>query len=148
MCILARHGAEYAEGRRHGITTALDGQLHDVLGIEVGGIRRKRCARRVLDSLVDRQDGDIPRSGKAAMVRKRLQAAQHARRPIRRRPDPIDEVRARQVKRGLRNRPAFMPEEADGLVPENRFDAGDFCRRAHGVLRALAQYQNMLAPGI
>ena len=36
--VFAGHRAEHPEGRDHGIAAALDGQLHDLFAVEVGGI--------------------------------------------------------------------------------------------------------------
>ena len=74
---------EHAERRGHGVAAALDRELHDVLGVEVGRVRRERRARRVLDALVDRQDRHVAGAAQAAGVEERLQAAQHARRAVR-----------------------------------------------------------------
>jgi hypothetical protein len=48
--------AQDAEGGGHGVAAAFDGQLHDVLGVEVSGFGGEAGAGRVFDALVDRQD--------------------------------------------------------------------------------------------
>ena len=88
---------EHAERRGHGVAAALDRQLHDVLGVEVGRVRRERRAGRVLDALIDRQDRHVAGAAQPAGVEQRLQAAQHARRAVRQREDAVDEVGTRQV---------------------------------------------------
>ena len=64
--VLARHRAEHAEGRRDGVAAALDGELDDVLRVEVGRVRRERRAGGVLDALVDRQNRQIAGVGQPA----------------------------------------------------------------------------------
>ena len=54
--ILPRDRAKHTQSRGDGITSALDSELHDVFGIEVHRIGGERCARRVFDALIDRQD--------------------------------------------------------------------------------------------
>ena len=57
--VLARAGAQHAEGRGHRVAATLDGQLDDVFGVEVQRIFCERGAGAVLDALVDRQDRQI-----------------------------------------------------------------------------------------
>ena len=66
---------EHAERRGDGVAAAFDRQLHDVLGVEVGRVRRERRAGRVLDALIDRQDRDVAGAAEPAGVEQRLQAA-------------------------------------------------------------------------
>ena len=89
--------AEHAERRGDGVAAAFDRQLHDVLRIEVHRVRRERRARRMLDALIDRQDRHVAGAAEPAVIEQRLQAAQHARRPIRHRVSAVDEVGSRQV---------------------------------------------------
>ena len=60
---------EHAERRGDAVAAAFDGELDDVLGIEVDRVGREARARRVLDALVDRQDRDIARAGQAPVFR-------------------------------------------------------------------------------
>ena len=83
---------------RHGVAAALDGEAHDVLGVEVGGVGRERGRSGVLDALVHRQDRYVAGAGQAAVVEQRLQVAQHLRRAVGGGVDPVHEVRAGQVK--------------------------------------------------
>jgi hypothetical protein len=59
--VLPRDRAQHAQRRGYGVAVALDGQLHDVLGIEVDRVRGERGSRRVLDPLIDRQDRQVSR---------------------------------------------------------------------------------------
>ena len=93
--VLARHRAQHAEGRGDRVAAALDGQLHDVLGVEVGGVLRERGARRVLDALVHGQDRDVAGAGQAAVSRQLLEAAQHRHRAVGDRVHAVHEVGAR-----------------------------------------------------
>ena len=71
--VLARDRAEHAERRGHGVAAAFDGELHDVLGIEVGRVRRERRAGGVLDALIDRQDRHVAGAAEPAGVEQLLQ---------------------------------------------------------------------------
>ena len=110
--VLARHRSEHAERRGHGVAAALDRELHDVLGVEVGRVGRERRAGGVLDALVDRQDRDVAGAAEAAGVEQRLQAPQHARRPIGLGEDAVHEVGAGQVQGVLRDRLALVRKKA------------------------------------
>ncbi len=54
--VLPGHGAQNAERRGHGVAAALDGQLDDVLRVEVDRVRREGSGPGMLDSLVHRQN--------------------------------------------------------------------------------------------
>ena len=54
--ILAGHRTEDAEGRGNGIAAPLDGELHDILGIEVEGVLGKAGSGGVLYPLIDGKD--------------------------------------------------------------------------------------------
>ena len=75
--VAARHGTQHANGRGDGVAAALDRQLHDVGGIEVGGVGREGGRSRVLDALVDGKDRHVPGAPQATVVQQRLEAAQH-----------------------------------------------------------------------
>ena len=78
----------------------------------------------MLDSLIDRQDRDVARSGEPAAAEQRLQASQYAHGPIRWAVDPVHEIGTGQVQAVPGNRPALMLEQA-GRLPESCFDAGE-----------------------
>ena len=130
----ARHGAEDAEGRRHRVAPALEAEAHDVLGVEVGRIRRERGAGGVLDALVYGQNRHVAGVRETPRAEQRLQARQHPRRPVRRRAAAVDEVRTRQMQVRGRNGPAAMlqqgrivaEEAGDGVQSRRRtFDGSD-----------------------
>ncbi len=77
--ILARYRTERPEGGNHGVAAAGDGELDDVLRVEVDRIGGKRSAGRVLDTLVDRQNGEVTGAGQPARVEELLQTAHHLR---------------------------------------------------------------------
>jgi len=64
----------------------------------------------MLDTLVDRQDGDVAGAGKASMAEDLLQAAQHLGAAVRARDDPVDEVGAWEVE--------LLPGESRGAIGE------------------------------
>ena len=120
--VAARQGPEHPQGRRHRVAPALDAQPDDVLGVEVGGVGRERGAGGVLDALVDGQDRDVAGVREPPRAEQRLQARQHPRRPVREGAAAVDEVGARQVQVGGRNRPAAMLEQ--GRVVAEQLDDG------------------------
>ena len=122
MGIASRRCPEHAERRRDGVTSAFDRQLHEVLGVEVLGIRRKRCPCRVLDPLIDRQDRHIPGTGESTSAEEPLQAAQHPHVAIGQRVNTVDEIRTGQVELLFRNRQALVLEQTR-LVPEDGLDS-------------------------
>ena len=117
--IFPGHGPEHAEGRSHGIAAALEGQLHDVLRIEIGGIRGERGPRGVLDALIHGQDRDIARAAQAAVRENPPEAAQRADVAVGIRPDALHGVGSRQVQRLLVDRAAYVGEVITSLLPEN-----------------------------
>src|SRR5258708_5147505 len=78
VSVLARDGAEHAEGGSDGVAAALDGQLDDVPAVEVVGILGEACAAGVFDALVDGQDREIARAAEAAVPEQALQICEHA----------------------------------------------------------------------
>ena len=81
----------------NGVAAALDGEAHEVLGVEVGGVRREARARRVLDALVDREDRHVARAGEAPRVHEPLEVAQHVAVAVAVDEDAVDEVGPGQV---------------------------------------------------
>ena len=119
--VLPRHRAQHAQRRRHRVAAARERQLHDVLGIEVGGVRRKRRARRVLDALVDGQDRNVARARQATSTEQRLQIAHHARRAVGQREDPIHEIGTGKMQVTLRDRLALVRKQLF-VAAERRFN--------------------------
>ena len=122
--VFARDGAEHAEGRGNGVAAALDGKFDDVFRVKVFRIRREARAGGVLDSLVHRQDGQIAGPGQTAMIENLRQTAQHGRRAIGLRVNPIHKVRPGQMKFLLRNGLAMMFEQVFGAVAQELFKFG------------------------
>src|SRR5260370_24929484 len=60
--VLAADRPQHAERGSDGVTAALDGQLDDILTVEIVGIFRKAGASRVLDTLVDGKNGKVTRA--------------------------------------------------------------------------------------
>ena len=101
--ILTSHSAKDTVRGGHGIATAFDGQLDDVFGIEVDGVRGERCAGRVLDTLVNGEDGDVSRTSQAAVVVEGGDAVQRLRIAVGIEPNAIDGVGSRRVNQALVN---------------------------------------------
>ena len=120
---LAADRAEDAERRGERVAAALDGELDEVLGIEVDRVRREARGARVLDALVDRQDRDVAGAGQAPAVEQPLEVAQDVGRAIGVDEDAVDEVRPRQVQVGLVEGLALVVEQEPGVVAEQLLDA-------------------------
>ena len=115
--IFPGHGPEHAEGRSHGIAAALEGQLHDVLRIEIGGIRGERGPRGVLDALIHGQDRDIARAAQPSVGENPLQTAQRTDAAVGFGPDAVHGVGSRQVQRLFVDGAAYVGEVVAGLLP-------------------------------
>src|SRR5690625_7976028 len=116
MRILTRNRPEHAVRGCHCVTTAFDGELHDVLRIEVRRVLGKRRAGRVLDSLVNGENREVPRTTETPVVEDGLQEAQYANVPIRANANAVDNVGARQMQILLRHRATRMIEHRRRLV--------------------------------
>ena len=79
-------------------TLRIDGKLHDVLRIEVSRSRRETGGCGMFDPLIDRQNRNVPRPGKPAVVDDRIEIAQHRWRAIAEGDHAIDEISSRQMK--------------------------------------------------
>ena len=112
MGIAAGHGAEHTEGGGDGVAAGVDGQLDDVLRVEIDRVGRKARRRRVLDALVDGQDRDVAGAAHTARVEEHAEVAQHGHGPVRQGKDPVDEVGAGQDE--------VFPGHALALVGEQR----------------------------
>ena len=93
----ARDRPEHTERRRNRVASTFYRELDELLPVEVCGVGCERRTRRMLDALIDGQDREIAGSAEPPVRVQRLEAAQHARRPITLGPDPIDEVGTGQV---------------------------------------------------
>ncbi|MNL26074.1 hypothetical protein D3C87_1475830 [compost metagenome] len=121
--VLAGDRGEHAVGRGDRVAAALDGELHDVLGVEVDGVGRERGAGAVLDALVNRQDGDVAGPAQTPGVEDALEVVEHGQRPVRGDEDPIQEVGAGQVQQLLGEVGALVLKQALGVFAEQFFDA-------------------------
>ena len=108
--ILACHGAEHTECGGHGVATAFDGQLDDVFGIEVDGVRGEGCTGGVLDALVNGEDGDVARAGQAAVPVEGGEAVERLRIPVGIEPHAIDGVGTGRVDQFLVDGFALMAQ--------------------------------------
>ena len=124
--------------RGDGVAAALDGQLDDVLGVEVGGVLGEAGAGGVLDALVDRQDRQVAGAGQAAVAEQPLEVAEHAGVAVAGGEDAVDEIGAGQVQRLLGDRLADVREQAVGLGAEKLADGGRHGRRLSDARPAVA----------
>ena len=95
--VLPRHAPQDAVGGGHGVAAALDGELHDVLGIEVDRVGREAGSGRVLDALIDREDREVAGVGEAARSVQTLEVGQHAGIAVAADVDAVDEIRSGKV---------------------------------------------------
>ena len=129
--VAARHGTQHTERGGDGVAPAFHGQFADVAGVEIDGIRRKRSPRRVLDPLVDGEDGDIAGSGEPPVAQNLLHAAQHLGTPVRARDHAVDEVGAGKVELVAGEAHGAIGQEVLGFGAEEVVDSGG-C--GHGVV--------------
>jgi hypothetical protein len=114
---LRRDAAEHAEGRGHGVAAALDGQLHDVLAVEVDRVLGEARPGGVFDALVDGQDRHVAGAGKASVPEQRLERTEHLRAAVAGTPDSVDEVGPRQMEQRLVDL-RLVPQERVGVGSE------------------------------
>ncbi len=95
--VLACGRAEHAEGRGDGVAAALDGELDDVLGVEVVGVGREGGAGGVLDALIDGEDRGVAGAGEAAVVQDAVEVVERVLVAIAHGHNAVDEVPAGEV---------------------------------------------------
>ena len=127
--VAAGDAAEDAEGGADRVATAFDGELHDVLTVEVDRVLGEGGAGGVFDALVDREDRDVARVGEAAGAVEALQVGQDAVVAIRGGEGVVDPIRARGVDLLLLDLRVVEPEEVFGFGAEVLLD---FAVVAHG----------------
>ncbi len=125
MRVLARDRAEPAVRARDRVAAALDGEAHDVLGVEVDRVLGEARPARMLDALVDGEDGQVAGAAEAPGVEHLLDRAQHLRLPVGGGEDAVDEVASGQVEQILRDGLAGVVEERVGVGAE---EVGDVRR--------------------
>jgi len=76
--VATRHRGQHAERGGHTVAAAFDGELDDVLGIEINRVGCKRGAAGMFHALIHRQQGKIAGIRQPSVTIKGLQAAQHA----------------------------------------------------------------------
>ncbi len=96
--IFARARSQDAQRRRHRVAAAFDGQLDDILRIEVQGIGREARPGRVLDPLIHRENRNISRPRQPPVVDNLIEIAQNVRTPIRLSNNSIHKIRPRKMK--------------------------------------------------
>ena len=105
------------------------GELDDLLGIEVGRVRREARSRAVLDALIDRQDAQVAGASETPVTVHRLEVAEHLVRPV------VDhDVRPGQVQKIRVDRLAGVAQQGLGLVAKQLLDPCDslVCGDSHG----------------
>src|SRR5262249_1329565 len=106
--------------------------------VKVQRILCKRCAGRMLDTLVYRKDADVSGSCQATGVEQCIQAAQHTRRTIAVCPYPVYKIGTGKVQQILGDSRAPVLEVIAGLAAKRLFDRRKFCHNWHGVSASLA----------
>ena len=125
VCVLASHRTKDAEGRGHRIAAAFDGQLHYVLGVEVDRVLGKARTGRVLDALIDRENGKVAGVGKTAGAVHALEVGQDAGIAVASEVDAVHEIRTGKMKEILRHGLAGVVEEGVGPGSEVVLDVVD-----------------------
>ena len=124
---------------------AFDGEEHDVFGVEVCRVLGEGGPARMLDALVNGQNGNVAGPGQPAVVEDCLQVAQDLRRPVGLSPNAGHKVRAGQVERGGRNAFAAVLKQVLRFVPKNVGDVGkgEFAGRAFCENHTLSPWVNV-----
>ncbi len=131
---LAGGHAQHAVGGGDGVAAALDGELDDLVGVEVVGVGGEGRARGVLDALVDGEDRDVAGAAQAAGVEDALPVVQHGLVAVGARDDAVDEVRPGQVEAVLADGGFVVAEQGFGVGAEDFFDIDGGV--GHGVSRS------------
>ena len=124
MGVLAGDDAEDAEGGGDGVAAALDGQLDDVLGVEVGGVLGEAGAGGVLDALVDGEDRQVAGAGQAAGAEEALEVDEDPGVAVAGGEDAVDEIGAGEVERLLGDGLADVLQQAVGLGAKKLANGG------------------------
>src|SRR5690606_30796895 len=106
--ILAGHATQHTVGRSHGIATAFNSQLHNVLRVEIDWVWRERSTSSVLNTLVNRQDRNVTGTGQATMVVDGRKVAQYLGAAVAIFPYTVNKIRTRQVQQIFANGFAFV----------------------------------------
>ncbi len=112
------HAAQDSQCGGDSIAPPLMSQSDNRFGIKVVGIGSKRGARRVLDALVDRQDGEVTTTRQPAMVEERLETAQNANLPVAAEMHFFEPIGSRQVERFLWNVCTGVTKQLLGLFAQ------------------------------
>ena len=118
--VLARHGAEDAEGRRNGAAVTGNCEIAELGRVKVGRVLRETGRARVLDTLVDREDGEVSGAPEAAVVVQRAETAQHRWAAVGVGKHVINEVGTRGRQQFLRERRGDVVQQRGGFFTEER----------------------------
>ena len=77
----------------------------------------------MLDALVYRKNRDVTRATQPAGAEEALEGAEHSRRAIREREDPVHEIRTGQMQLVFRDGLALVLEKSGRIRFENRLDS-------------------------
>ena len=113
---------EAAEGGGDGVAVAGDGQVAELGRVEVGGELGEAGRGRMLDALVDREDGEVAGAGQAAGVVDGAEVAQDGGRPVGVHEDLVEVVGAGKAEVLGRERLGHVVEQRVRLVAEQLFD--------------------------
>ncbi len=101
--VLARDGTQHAERGGDGVAAALDGQLDDIFAVEIIRILREAGARRMLDTLIDRENGHIAGAAEPPVEEQAVKIVQDAQIAIGHRIDAVDKIGAGKMQPLLGN---------------------------------------------
>ena len=137
--VFAGNGTKNAKCGGDGIAASLDGEFHDVLGIEVDRILCKAGSGGVFDTLVNRKDGKVACIGQASGAVHALKVGQDAGIPITANMDAVHEVGTRKVQKVFGDRFALVIEEGVGFGSEVVFDVVDHDAPSSGQKKGVVQ---------
>lgn len=137
--VFAGDGTKDAKGGGDGIAASLDGEFHDVLGIEVDWILCKAGAGGVFDTLVNRKDGKVAGICQASGAVHALKVGQDAGIPITANVDAVHKVGTRKVQKVFGYRFALVIEEGVGFGSEVVFNVVDHDSPSSGQKKGVVQ---------
>ena len=122
--VAAGHDAEAAEGGGDGRGAPFEGELDEVGGVEVGRVLGEGGGGRVLDALVDGEDGEVAGAAEPAVGVDGGQVADDGDGAVARQEDPVDVVGAGEGELVGGDPLALVGEEILGVVSEELLDIG------------------------
>ena len=113
--VFAGDGTEDAVSGSDGVAAAFDGELDDVFTVEIVGILGEAGAGRVLDALINRENGEVAGVTEASGAEEALEIGEDTDVAIGEGVDAVDEIGAGEMQAFLGDFGGFEAEERFGF---------------------------------